>query len=44
MDSSMLNVILNGIVETFEMVIVSTVLGYVLGLPLGIILTVTDKN
>ncbi len=44
MDSTMLNVILNGIVETFEMVIVSTVLGYVLGLPLGIILTVTDKN
>jgi D-methionine transport system permease protein len=44
MDSTMLNVILVGIVETFEMVIVSTVLGYVLGLPLGIILTITDKN
>ncbi|MBR0409839.1 MAG: ABC transporter permease [Eubacterium sp.] len=33
-----------GIIETLIMTLGSTFLGYVLGLPIGIILTVTDKN
>lgn len=36
--------IVRGIGETLYMTLVSTFLGYVLGLPMGIILTVTDKD
>ncbi len=44
MDSSTINMIIQGVGETLIMVIVSTVLGYVIGTPLGIVLTVTDDN
>ncbi len=43
-DSTMVTMLLEGIRDTFYMTIVSTVLGYVLGLPMGVILTLTDKN
>lgn len=33
-----------GLLQTLEMVIISTILAYILGLPLGIILSVTKKN
>jgi len=33
-----------GLVQTLEMVIISTVLAYIAGLPLGIVLSVTKKN
>lgn len=36
--------IIVGIGETLYMTLISTLLGYVLGLPMGIILTVTDKT
>lgn len=36
--------ILQGIGETLYMTVVSTVLGYALGLPMGIVLAVTDKD
>lgn len=42
--SPMTNLILKGILETLYMVLVSTALAYVIGLPLGVILNVTDKN
>lgn len=35
---------LDGLGETMYMVIVSTVLAYILGLPLGVILTITDEG
>ncbi len=34
----------NGIIETLYMTLVSTALSYVFGLPLGVLLCVTDKN
>ena len=40
----MLNEILKGLGDTLYMSIVSTVLAYVIGLSLGIVLAVTDKN
>lgn len=40
----MTNLILKGIAETLYMVLVSTAIAYVIGLPLGVILNVTDKN
>ncbi len=40
----MLELFGNGIVESLYMTIVSTVLSYVFGMPLGILLCVTDKN
>ncbi len=36
--------IVQGIGETLYMTVVSTLLGYVLGLPMGIVLAVTDKD
>lgn len=36
--------ILAGVGETLQMTLISTLLGYVFGLPLGICLTVTDKE
>ena len=38
------NMLLEGIRGTIYMTVVSTALGYLFGLPLGVILTVTDKN
>ena len=43
-NSNVVNMILKGIVETLEMTIVSTFLGYLFGLPLGVLLYVTDKD
>ena len=36
--------ILGGIRDTVYMTLVSTIAGYIFGLPLGIILTITDKE
>lgn len=44
MDSSTIQMIIQGIGETLMMVIISTILGYIIGLPLGIILTITDEK
>lgn len=38
------NEVLKGIWETLYMSVVSTILAYIIGLPLGVILAVTDKN
>lgn len=43
-DESMTLMMLEGIRDTFYMTLVSTFFGYVLGLPLGIVLALTDKN
>ena len=39
-----LELIRNGIGETLCMVIISTIVSYIIGIPLGIILVVTDKE
>jgi len=44
MDKAFYGILATGLKETMYMVIVSTGLGYLFGLPLGIILTVTDDN
>lgn len=44
LDSAMISMYANEIRNTLIMTLGSTLLGYVLGLPLGILLTVTDKN
>lgn len=36
--------ILNGILETFYMTVVSTLFGYVFGLPMGVLLCISDKD
>ena len=36
--------ILNGILETLYMTVVSTLFGYVLGLPMGVLLCISDKD
>ena len=38
------NLILDGLWETLYMVLISTVISYVIGIPLGIIVFITDKN
>ena len=43
-DSTTINMILEGIVGTVYMSIVSTFFGYILGLPMGVLLTISDKN
>ncbi len=43
-DSTIINMLLEGIRDTLYMTLASTLLGYVFGLPLGILLTVTDKD
>lgn len=43
-DSVILSLLLKGIGETLYMVLGSTLMAYVLGLPVGVILYVTDKN
>lgn len=42
--STIINMLLEGIVDTLYMTVASTVLGYIFGLPMGILLTVTDKD
>ena len=42
--SEVTNMIITGIWETLYMTLVSTLVGYVIGLPMGILLTVTDKD
>ena len=39
-----INMIIKGIGETLYMTLASTFLGYLFGLPMGILLTVTDKD
>ncbi len=43
-DSSMTVMMLEGIRDTIYMTVVSTFFGYLIGIPLGIALTLTDKN
>lgn len=43
-NSQLITMLIEGIRDTLYMTIVSTILGYVLGLPMGILLTVTDKD
>lgn len=43
-DNTMTVMMLEGIRDTVYMTVVSTFFGYILGLPLGIALTLTDKN
>lgn len=43
-DETMITMLLEGIRDTFYMTLVSTLFGYVIGLPLGIVLTLTDKG
>lgn len=43
-DSTTINMILEGIVGTVYMSIVSTFFGYLFGLPMGVLLTISDKN
>lgn len=43
-DSTTINMLLEGIWGTVFMSLVSTFFGYVIGLPMGILLTITDKN
>ena len=38
------NMILNGILETLYMTLLSTAVGYLFGLPMGILLCITDKE
>ena len=44
MDSKTILLLADGLRETVYMTLVSTLLGYVIGLPVGILLTVTDKD
>lgn len=43
-DNTMTIMMLEGIRDTFYMTLVSTFFGYVIGLPVGIVLTLTDKS
>ena len=43
-DEAVVSMILQGIVDTLYMTLVSTLFGYVIGLPWGIALAVTDKE
>lgn len=43
-DETMITMLLEGIRDTFYMTLASTFFGYVLGLPMGIALTLTDKG
>lgn len=43
-DEKVIQMIIEGIGETMYMTLVPTFLGYVLGMPLGILLTITDKD
>ncbi len=43
-DSQVIMMLLEGIRDTLYMTLASTILGYLFGLPMGILLTVTDKD
>ena len=43
-DEQIISMLLEGVKDTVYMTLVSTFFGYLLGLPMGIILTVTDKE
>lgn len=43
-DQGIIDMLKTGLLETLYMIIVSTGVGYLLGLPMGIVLTVTDKD
>lgn len=43
-DSITINMILEGIRDTMYMTLLSTLFGYVIGLPVGVLLTLTGKN
>lgn len=43
-DSTTVNMLIEGVIGTIYMSLVSTFFGYFLGLPMGILLTITDKN
>lgn len=43
-DQTMINMLIKGMFETLYMTIASTLFAYIIGLPLGIILVVTDKE
>lgn len=42
--SQLVNIMGNGILETLYMTVISTLLAYLFGIPLGVVLYVTDKN
>lgn len=44
MSSQITNILITGIGETFYMVIVSTIIAYIIGIPLGVIVFITDTN
>ena len=44
MDPKTIALLANGLRETVYMTLVSTALGYLIGLPVGVLLTVTDKD
>ena len=43
-DSTTINMLIKGIGETFYMVLLSSALSYIIGIPLGIALVATDKD
>ena len=43
-DSTTINMLIKGIGDTFYMVLLSSALSYIIGIPLGIALVVTDKD
>lgn len=43
-DSGMIDMLKAGLLESLYMILVSTFVGYLLGLPMGIVLTITDKD
>ena len=44
LDEKVIQMIIEGIGETLYMTLVPTLFGYILGLPMGVVLTVTDKD
>ena len=44
LSQAMISELLHGIWETLYMTLTSTVMAYVLGIPVGIVLYITDKN
>ena len=43
-DQQTITMLLEGIRDTVYMTLISTLVGYILGLPMGVVLAVTDKN
>ena len=44
MNDGLLNMLLNGTLETLYMVLISSIIAFALGLPIGVLLVVTDKG